>query len=46
MLSRLPIFLAQIKSGNHSEKLKSEIRQELCQLYSFVLSKKLNQNNR
>ena len=27
MLSRLPITLAQLKSGNNSEKLKNEIRQ-------------------
>ena len=26
MLSRLPISLAQLKAGNNSEKLKSEIR--------------------
>ena len=26
MLSRLPISLAQLKAGNHSEKLKNEIR--------------------
>ena len=28
MLSRLPISLAQIKTGNNSEKLKNEIRQK------------------
>ena len=38
MLSRLPIFLAQLKAGNSSEKLKNEIRQ-LC--YSLYRSKKL-----
>ena len=38
MLSRVPITLAQLKAGNNSEKLKSEIRQ---QLYSFYRSKKL-----
>ena len=27
MLSRLPIFLAQLKAGNNSEKLKNKIRQ-------------------
>ena len=32
MVSRLPIFLAQLKAGNNSEKLKNEIRQLL---YSF-----------
>ena len=36
MLSRLPITLAQLKSGNNSEKLKNEIRQLL---YSFYRSK-------
>ena len=38
MLSRLPIFLAQLKVGNNSEKLKNEIRQLL---YSLYRSKKL-----
>ena len=33
MLSRLPISLAQLKSGNNSEKLKNEIRQLLYSLY-------------
>ena len=33
MLSRLPIFLAQLKAGNNSEKLKNEIRQLLYSLY-------------
>ena len=32
MLSRLPITLAQLKAGNNSEKLKSEIRQLLYSL--------------
>ena len=35
MLSRLPIYLAQLKAGNNSEKLKNEIRQLL---YSFYRS--------
>ena len=39
MLSRLPIFLAQLKAGNNSEKLKNEIRQLL---YSLHRSKKLS----
>ena len=39
MLSRLPISLAQLKTGNNSEKLKNEIRQLL---YSLYLSKKLS----
>ena len=29
MLSRLPIFLAQLNPGNNSEKFKNEIRQLL-----------------
>ena len=38
MLSRLPIALVQLKAGNNSERLKSEIRQLL---YSLYRSKKL-----
>ena len=37
MLSRLPISLAQLNTGNNSEKLKNEIRQLL---YSWYRSKK------
>ena len=33
MFSRLPISLAQLKTGNNSEKLKNEIRQILYSLY-------------
>ena len=33
MLSRLPIALAQLKSGNNSDKLKNEIKQLLYSLY-------------
>ena len=33
ILSRLPVSLAQLKSGNNSEKLKNEIRQLLYFLY-------------
>ena len=33
MLIRLPISLAQLKAGNNSEKLKTEIRQLLHSLY-------------
>ena len=33
MVSRLPISLAQLKTGNSSEKLKNEIRQLLYSLY-------------
>ena len=32
MLSRLPIFLAQLEAGNNSQKLKNEIRQLLFSL--------------
>ena len=42
MLSSLPISLAQLKVGNNSQKLKSEIRQLLYSLYrSKKLSKQL-----
>ena len=33
MFSRLPIFLAQLKAGKSSEKLKNENRQLLYSLY-------------
>ena len=33
MLSRLPIFSAQLKAGTNSEKLNNEIRQLLYSLY-------------
>ena len=39
ILSTLPISLAQLKAGNNSQKLKSEIRQLLYYLYR---PKKLN----
>ena len=38
MLRRLPTSVAQLKAGNNSEKLKSEIRQLL---YSLYISKNL-----
>ena len=38
MVSRLPITLAQLNTGNNSEELKNEIRQLL---YSLYRSKKL-----
>ena len=38
MLSRLPISLAQLNTGNNSDKLKNEITQLL---YLFYRSKKL-----
>ena len=39
MISRLRIFLAQLKAGNNSEKPKNETRQLL---YSLYYSKKLS----
>ena len=33
MFSRLRIYLARLKTGNNSEKLKNEIRQILYSLY-------------
>ena len=33
MLTRLPIFLAQLKAGNNLRKPKNEIRQILYSLY-------------
>ena len=42
MLSRLPIFLAQLKAGHNSEKLKNEIRQLS---YSLYRSKNLQSNS-
>ena len=45
MLSRLPIALAQLQTGNNSEKLKNEIRQLLYLLYrSKKLSKTIYNN--
>ena len=37
MLTRLPIFLAQLKAGNNSQKLENKVRQLL---YSLFRSKK------
>ena len=42
MLSRLPISLAQLQAGNHSEKLKNEIKQLLYSLHRS--KKKLTKN--
>ena len=45
MLSRLPIYLTQLKAGNISEKLKNEIRQLVYSLYrSKNLSKTIYDN--
>ena len=44
MLSRLPISLAQLKPGNNSEKLNSEIRHLMYSLYtSKKLARQVNQ---
>ena len=42
MLSRLPITFTQLKAGNNSEKLKTEVRQLL---YPFFRSKNLQNNS-
>ena len=45
MLQRLPITLAQVKAGNSSEKLLSEIRQVVYSLYqSKEITKKVYNN--
>ena len=45
MLRRLPIALAQIKAGNNSEKLLTEIRQIVYSLYqSKQITKKVYSN--
>ena len=45
MIVRLPILLAQLKTGNNSEKLKNEIRQIVYSLYrSKNLSKTIYNN--
>ena len=45
LLTRLPILLVQIKSGNNSYKLKNEIRQILYLLYQRInITKKLYSN--
>ena len=45
MLSRLPISLAQLKAGNNSQKLKTEIIQLLYSLYSSEKLSKTIYNN-
>ena len=45
MPSRLPIFLAQLKAGNNSEKHKNQIRQLLYSLYrSKNMTKQVHNN--
>ena len=45
MLQRLPIVLAQIKAGNNSENLLSEIRQIVYSLYqSKEITKDVSNN--
>ena len=47
MLQRLPIALAQVKGGNTSENLLSEIRQIICSLYQAKeITKKVYNNIR
>ena len=41
MLSTLPIYLAQLKAGNNSEKLKNEIRQKILKNLKKQLYKSL-----
>ena len=36
ILSRLPIYLAQLKAGSNPEKLKNEIKQLLYSLYRSI----------
>ena len=45
MLNHLPILLAQIQTGNNSNKLKNEIRQILYSLYRSKLLTKTVYNN-
>ena len=45
MLNRLPILLAQIQTGNNSNKLKNELRQILYSLYRLKALTKTVYNN-
>ena len=45
MLSRLPIYLVELKAGNNSEKLKNEKRQLLYSLYGSKNMTKQVYNN-
>ena len=45
LLTRLPILLAQVKAGNHSYKLKNQIRQILYILYQHNKITKKTYNN-
>ena len=45
MLNRLPILLAQIQTGNNSDKLKNELRQILYSLYRLKALTKTVYNN-
>ena len=45
MLQRLPVSLANVKAGNNSHSLLSEIRQIVCSLYqSKEITKKVYSN--
>ena len=45
MIQRLPIALAQVKAGNHSENLLNEIRQIVYSLYQLKEFTKKVYNN-
>ena len=45
MLAKLPIFLAQLKAGNNSRKLKNDIRQLLNFLHKSKQISKLVYEN-
>ena len=45
MITRLPILSAQLKAGNNSQKLKSEIRKLLYHLYRSKNSSKTIYNH-
>ena len=48
MLQRLPIALAQVKTGNNSESLLNKIRQIVYSLYQSkqITKKSMQQHNR
>ena len=45
MFTRLAILLAQVQAGNNSKKLKNELRQLICSLYSSKALTKTVYNN-
>ena len=44
LLAKLPVLLAQIKTGNNSYKLKNEIRQTLYLFYQHKITKTMGEN--